>query len=137
MQVTGPSSLLQILLAANQAKRETTVPFTAKPEAMPAPVPTGVETPVQSVQMLVALATMTPERAVERRRRMAKQAERGLDALEMLQAALVIGTGHGEPAAQLESWADDRSPLDDPELEEIMAEIDLRVQVELAKLERE
>jgi hypothetical protein len=136
MQVNGPSSLLQILLAT-QAKRETAVPFAAKPEALPAPVPTGVETPVQSVQMLVALAAMTPERSVERRRRLVKQAERGLDALEMLQAALVIGTNSGEPAAQLRNWAEDRAPLEDPELEGIMDEIDLRIQVELAKLERE
>lgn len=136
MQVNAPSALLQLLFA-NQAKRETVVPFVSEPAARPAPVSSGVETPVQSVQMLVALAAMTPERSVERRRRLVKHAEKGLDALEMLQAALVIGTGHDQPAAQLKRWADDRLPPEDPELDGILDEIDLRIQVELAKLERE
>jgi hypothetical protein len=135
MQVNAPSSLLQILLAA-PAKRDTPASFATEPAILSAPPASALETPVQSVQMLVALAAVTPAPGIERRRRLAKDAQKALDALEMLQVALVVGVGHAEPAAQLKEWVDGRTAPDDPALAGIMDEIDLRAQVELAKLKR-
>lgn len=136
MQVNAPSSLLQILLA-NQAKQATAAPFVPEPAAQPAPAQPTIATPAQSVQMLVTLAAAARPPELERRRRLAKEAERGLDALEMLQAALVVGVSAVEPTRELRNWSEGRTRPDDPELAEVMDEIDLRIQVELAKRERD
>jgi DhnA family fructose-bisphosphate aldolase class Ia len=136
MQVNAPSSLLQILLAS-QAKRPAAAAFPSELAAQPSPVASGIAAPSPSVQMLVALAAVTPASIPERRRRVVREAEKAMDALEMLQAALVVGVGSAEPIAQLQSWTEGRPHLDDPELAELLDEIDLRVQVELAKLRRE
>ena len=134
MQVNGPTSLLQVLLAT-QAKRTAAVSFAPEIPAQAAAPQSTVATPAQSVQMLVTLAQAMPP--VERRRRAAREAEKGLDALEMLQAALVVGTGATTPVEDLKNWSENRARPDDPELAEIMDEIDLRIQVELAKRERD
>lgn len=133
MQVQGPTSLLQMLLA-QEVKRTTAAPFTREAAAQPAPPQAQVTTPTQSVQMLVTLATAMQE--PERRRRAVREAEKALDALEMLQAALIIGVTAPDPVPELENWSQNRTPPEDPELAGILDEIDLRVQVELAKRER-
>lgn len=136
MQVNALSSLLQTLLA-NPAKRATPAAFAPEASALPTPAASTVAAPAQSVQMLVTLAAATLPPDLERRRRIAKKAEKGLTALEALQAALVVGVGSAEPARELRAWVEERTPSDDPELERLMDEIDLRAQVELAKRERE
>jgi hypothetical protein len=133
MQVQGPTSLLQLLLA-QETKRAVAAPFVPEPTAQPAPAQAQVTTPTQSVQMLVTLATAMQE--PERRRRAVREAEKALDALEMLQAALIIGVSSPDPVPELENWSQNRTRPEDPELAEILDEIDLRVQVELAKRER-
>ena len=90
--------------------------------------------PVQSVEMLVALAAVDPER--ERRRRMAQQAEQGLDELEQLHQELVAGTPSVERLSALKAWAKSIGQPDDAALAELVRDIELRVLVELAKLER-
>jgi hypothetical protein len=135
MQVNGPTSLLQVLLAT-EAKRPAAAPFVAEPAAPPMAPQAQVATPAQSVQMLVTLAATMQE--PERRRRIAAQeAEKGLDALGMLQAALIVGVSSAEPVRELKHWSENRVVPEDPELAEIMDEIDLRIQVELAKRERD
>jgi len=106
-------------------------------EELPAAVAQGAApvTPVQSVEMLVAMAAVDPER--ERRRRMAQQADEGLDQLELLHADMV---GGAEPSSQrlaaLKTWAQSIGKPDDAELAQLIHDIELRVLVELAKLER-
>lgn len=134
MQVNGPTSLLQVLLAT-QAKRPPAASFAPELPAQAAAPHAAVATPAQSVQMLVTLAQTMPP--IERRRRAAREAEKGLDALEMLQAALVVGTGAAAPVEDLRNWSENRACPDDPALAELMDEIDLRIQVELAKRERD
>ena len=90
--------------------------------------------PVQSVEMLVALAAVDPER--ERRRRMAQQAEQGLDELEQLHQEMVAGTPSVERLSALKAWAKSIGQPDDAALAELVRDIELRVLVELAKLER-
>ncbi|MFZ5746618.1 MAG: flagellar assembly protein FliX [Pseudomonadota bacterium] len=100
---------------------------------LPAPATTqqqqGVAAP--SVQMLVALAAADP--TVERRRRMAVDAERGLDALDRLHAELLSGTAGPERLQDIAEWAKSIDSPEDPVLADIMRDIDLRVRVELAK----
>jgi hypothetical protein len=90
--------------------------------------------PVQTVEMLVALAAVDPER--ERRRRMAKQAEQGLDELEQLHREMAAGTPSVERLSALKAWAKSIGKPDDAALAELVRDIELRVLVELAKLER-
>ena len=136
MQINGLSSLLQSLLA-DTSRPAAPAPFVSETPAPPPAAQPTVGSPAQSVQMLVTLAAAAIPPQLERRRHLTKKAERGLDALEMLQAALVTGVGAAEPVRELRSWMEERSPADDPQLAAIMDEIDLRIQVELAKLERD
>lgn len=136
MQVNAISSLLQTLLAS-PAKPPSAVPFAPEPAAQPALAHPTIGNPTQSVQMLVTLAAAAMPPELERRRRITKQAQKGLDALEMLQAALVIGVSPAEPVRELRSWMEELTPSEDPALDALMNEIELRIQVELAKHERE
>ncbi|MEW9854521.1 flagellar assembly protein FliX [Novosphingobium rhizovicinum] len=137
MQINAVSSLLQILLA-NEAKRATAAPVPSfEPPVPTAVAPATVGSPTQSVQMLVTLAAAMVPPEQERRRRVTKEAEKVLDALQMLQAALVVGVGATEPIKELRSWSEERTLPEDAELAALMDDLDLRVQVELAKLERE
>ena len=136
MQVNALSSLLQTLLAS-PVKPTTSVPFAPEPAAQPVLAHPTVGNPTQSVQMLVTLAAVGMPPEVERRRRITKRAQKGLDSLEMLQAALVIGVSSAEPVRELRSWMEEQTPSEDPEIDALMGEIDLRIQVELAKLERD
>jgi hypothetical protein len=90
--------------------------------------------PVQSVEMLVALAAVDPER--EKRRRMAQKAEEGLDKLEALHAEIVGGQPSAERLEGLAAWAKSIGKPDDTQLADLIRDIELRVLVELAKLER-
>jgi hypothetical protein len=105
-------------------------------EELPAAVAQGAApvSPVQSVEMLVALAAVDPER--ERRRRMAQQAEEGLDQLEQLHQDLAAGEPNSERLAALKAWAKSIGEPDDSALADLVRDIELRVLVELAKLER-
>lgn len=136
MQVNAISSLLQTLLAS-PAKPGAAVPFAPEPMGQPVQGHPTLATPTQSVQMLVTLAAAAMPPEVERRRLVAKKAQKGLDALEMLQAALVLGVSPSEPVRELRSWLEESISSDDTEVEALIGEIDLRIQVELAKLERE
>lgn len=137
MQVNAISSLLQSLLAASPAKPAAPMPLAPEATAPASHPPPSLAAPTQSVQMLVTLAAATLPPELERRRRLGKAAEKGLDALDMLQVALITGVGAAEPVRELRSWIEERASGDDAELNELMDEIDLRAQVELAKRERE
>jgi hypothetical protein len=87
--------------------------------------------PTTSVEMLVALASVDP--AVERRRKLAAEADRGLGLLERLYQDL---QGDGVLPARLDelsAWVERFAVPDDPELAEVARDIEVRVRVELAK----
>ncbi|MBR0550945.1 flagellar assembly protein FliX [Stakelama marina] len=116
-----------------------TDPFAGGEEqAAPAPVPQPTAQPGQplgSLQMLVTLAAIDPEK--ERRRQMAENGKRGLDQLEALHAELVAGQLTPQRLEQLADWVRQAETPADPVLAGIMSEIELRVRVELAKLDIE
>lgn len=87
--------------------------------------------PMPSVEMLVTLAAADP--AIERRRRLAQDAGRGLDALDRLHKELVAGVAAPARLQEILEWSQGLETPDDPVLANLMAEIDLRVRVELAK----
>lgn len=85
--------------------------------------------------MLVALAAV--DEGQERRRRWAAQADRGLDALEALDAELAQGGASVERLEEIAAWVRNQSVPDDPQLARLQREVELRALVELAKLGRE
>jgi hypothetical protein len=102
----------------------------AEPPAPPPPPATPANQPV-SVQMLVTLASAEP--AIDRRRRIAIDADRGLDALTRLNEAMLAGTPAIEQLHEVAAWSAGLDLPQSPELADILKEIDLRVRVELAK----
>jgi Class II flagellar assembly regulator len=84
------------------------------------------------IDALIALQGV--EDPTERRRRAVKYGRRALDALDELKLGLLAGTLDHATMLRLKSVAGDlREPTGDPQLDQVMAEIDLRVSVELAK----
>ncbi|WP_404367727.1 flagellar assembly protein FliX [Sphingomonas sp. MMS24-J45] len=130
MRITANPALVATLL-------QTALPKAAgfavaeKIAAPPAPA-TPVAQPV-SVEMLVTLATAEP--AIERRRRAAADAERGLRALESLDRALSAGLPPVERLEEVAAWAAEEHAPQEPELAALLKDIELRVRIELAKHE--
>ena len=104
--------------------------------AAPAPRPQG-PTAAQmrnpSVAMLVTLAAADP--AIERRRKQAIDAQRGIDMLDQLHRELVAGVVSPVRLRAIVEWSETFERSDDPALAAILSDIELRVRVELAKLD--
>jgi hypothetical protein len=84
------------------------------------------------IDALIALQGV--EDPVERRRRAVKQGRRALDALDELKIGLLAGTLDNATMLRLKSVAADlHDASGDDGLDHVLAEIDLRVAVELAK----
>lgn len=128
MRITGLSAPVQnILLAA--------LPKVAAFVVADAPVPNGptaaaVGQPV-SVEMLVALAAT--ESPIDRRRRAATTADRGLRALERLDTQMLAGLPAVERLQELAALTSTLDAPSDPALADLLQEIELRMRVELAK----
>jgi hypothetical protein len=87
---------------------------------------------VGGIDALIALQGV--EDPVERRRRSIKGGRKALDALDELKLGLLGGALDQATLLRLKSVAADlKSPSGDPGLDTVLAEIDLRVEVELAK----
>ncbi len=84
------------------------------------------------IDALIALQGI--EDPVERRRRAVKHGRRALDALDELKLGLLVGTLDQATMLRLKSVAADlHDASGDDRLDQVLAEIDLRVEVELAK----
>jgi hypothetical protein len=132
MRVEGVPPLLGITAMAAGAERRSQQAFDPDQAAggTTAPGP-ALTPPTTSVEMLVALASVDP--GVERRRKMAVEAERGLVLLERLHQEAMGGDILPERLAQLAEWSASFALPDDPALAAVARDIDLRVRVELAK----
>jgi hypothetical protein len=87
--------------------------------------------PTPSVEMLVTLSAANP--GIERRRRLAQEAGRGIDALDRLHKELVAGIVGPARLQEIAEWSHSFETPDDPVLASLLSDIDLRVRVELAK----
>jgi len=100
----------------------------------PLPQNTNAAQPLNpSVAMLVTLAAADP--AIERRRKQSVDAQRGLDQLDSLHRELVAGVVSPARLQAIVEWSESFEPSDNPVLASILADIDVRVRVELAKLD--
>jgi hypothetical protein len=102
---------------------------TSAPQAKPAAV--ALQT-LGGIDALIALQGF--EEPAERRRRAVKHGRRALDALDELKLGLLAGNLDQGTLLRLKSVATDlKGGSGDDRLDQVMAEIDLRVAVELAK----
>lgn len=101
----------------------------------PTPVATtGSAAGVSSVAALMAL--QGAEDPLEKRRRAERRGRQLLDGLDRLKVDLLEGGNAAETLSRLKaSLESEREQTDDPQLESVIDQIELRVEVELAKLE--
>lgn len=96
---------------------------------------TGSAAPLGSMDAL--LAVQGEGDLTERRRRSVKRGHTLLDALDRLKAALLSGKVESGQLQNLAAQVSSRTgPTGDPGLDDLVAHIELRAQVELAKLGR-
>ncbi len=98
-----------------------------------APASTGGVRTVAGIDALLALQGV--EAADERRRRAVKRGHTALDLLDEMKLALLAGRLEPATLAKLKNAAAElKDPSGDPRVDAVLAEIDLRVEVELAKV---
>jgi len=108
--------------------------FTVEAEA---PVRTAATTGVTAVTALDAiLALQADEFPNQRRARQARRGREALDVLEKLERALVLGHAPATLRAELEHAQRGAETTGEAGLDEVLREIDIRLAVESAKLDR-
>jgi hypothetical protein len=132
MRITGPNGAA-VLASAPQARRAGVASFSVEDNSAarpPASAPT-LRT-VGGIDALIALQGV--EDATERRRRAVKRGRGALDALDALKIGLLVGEFDTASLARLKSTtADLDESSGDSRLDGLLADIALRVEVELAK----
>jgi hypothetical protein len=125
----GPSAAT----GSSFARRSTSGTFSL-PQEEPAATPTAAGG-VRSVAGIDALLALQGVESVdERRRRAVKRGHTALDLLDEMKLALLAGRLEPSMLARLKTAAGDLKELSgDPRVDQVLAEIDLRVEVELAK----
>ena len=83
------------------------------------------------------LALQTDEPPAQRRARQARRGADALDALEKLERGLVFGRAPGSLQSEMESLRRAAEPTGEEGLDGVLREIDTRLAVELAKLDRQ
>lgn len=135
MRVLGPGVFLAAALRPEPARAGSGLPFPPPVASSPGTMPSAGTAALASLDAVLAL--QMPTDAAERRRRALRRGSDLLDRLEELHAALLEGS---LPVATLHrlrrALAHPADVPDDPALAAILGEIELRVAVELAKLER-
>lgn len=132
MRVTGPNGTA-LAAAPAAARRAAGGTFSvAEGGAAPAPSPAVALRTIGGIDALIALQGI--EDPVERRRRVVKNGRRALDALDEVKLGLLGGSLDQATMLRLKSVAADlKEGSGDERLDAVVAEIDLRVAVELAK----
>jgi Class II flagellar assembly regulator len=132
MRVYGPNGTT-IGTASSAARRPAGGTFTLTESETPQPQTATVALrALGGIDALIALQGI--EEPAERRRRAVKYGRRALDALDELKLGLLSGSLDQTTLLRLKSAATDlKDGSGDERLDQVLAEIDLRVAVELAK----
>jgi hypothetical protein len=132
MRIYGPNGT-SVAAPARPTRRAPAGGFAvAEEQETPSATATRTLTAVADIDLLVALQG-TPEPA-ERRRRAVKQGRGALDALDALKLGVLSGTLDAAALARLKAAAAGlQMPSGDPGLDDVLAQIELRAAVELAK----
>jgi len=132
MRIYGPNGT-GVVANAPQVRRSGTSAFSLDQgdAARPAASAPGLRT-VGGIDALIALQGV--EDPVERRRRAVRRGRSALDALDALKLGLLAGSLDGAALARLKGVVADLADRSgDSALDSVLAEIGLRVEVELAK----
>lgn len=136
MRISGPSST-NLASASPAARRTVGAGFAVEAEAAPrAAAPTGGPRTVGGIDALIALQGVPGlEDALERRKRAVQRGRVALDALEELKIGLLGGTLSPVLLAKLKSAAAQlQLSTGEAGLDAVLGEIELRVEVEIAKM---
>lgn len=132
MRVYGPNGTA-LTTSSVAARRASSGTFTVSEQgaAQPQAAPVALRS-VGGIDALIALQGI--EDPLERRRRVVRHGRRALDALDEVKLGLLAGTLDQATMLRLKSVAADlKEGSGDARLDSVLAEIDLRVAVELAK----
>jgi len=134
MRISGPNGPAAPA-ASTASRRATSSSFTLpQDDATPAPAGAGAVRTVGGIEALMALQGV--ESVDERRRRAVKHGHTALDLLDEMKIGLLSGRLASEMVHRLRAAAAGLKDLSgDPRIDQVLAEIDLRVEVELAKVE--
>jgi Class II flagellar assembly regulator len=134
MRISGPNGAALTTPSPN-VRRPASGPFKLSGEE--APRAAGSAAPARVIGGIdTLLALQGVEEPAERRRRAVKRGRYALDVLDELKLGLLDGTLDPSMLTRLKSVAAAlKDESGDPALDAVLAEIDLRVEVELAKAE--
>ncbi|EJW09878.1 Flagellar trans-acting factor FliX [Rhodovulum sp. PH10] len=136
MRITGPNGPAKTGTAAPASRRTGGGGGTFSLGDTTAPLQPAATSATQSLTGIEALlALQGVEDATERRKRAVGRGRSALDVLDEIKIALLAGDLDPRLLSRLQSVAASlKEPSGDPGLDGVLAEIELRVEVELAKL---
>lgn len=119
--------------ASSGTRRSASGTFSLDTETTARPAGTTGVRVIGGIDTLLALQGV--DEAGERRKKAVRRGRTALDALDALKIGLLSGTLDTAAVARLKAAASGLSePTGDPSLDNVLAEIELRVEVELAKV---
>jgi hypothetical protein len=132
MRVNGPNGT-SVVQSSHQTRRAGTTSFTLNtPDQAQGSKAGAAAHNIGGIDALLALQGV--DDIGERRKRAVKRGRHALDALDALKLGLLSGTVDTAALARLKTAAADmKDASGDPGLDAVLAEISLRVEVELAK----
>ena len=132
MRIYGPNGTILGSQAGNV--RRTSSSGFALPDAASAPETRAAVPPKAAAGIDALLAMQGIEDPVERRKRSVQRGKRALDVLDDLKIGLLSGNFDASTVTRLrDAAANLKSSSGDPGLDSVLSEIELRVEVELAK----
>jgi hypothetical protein len=133
MRIYGPSGA-SIGTPAGNSRRSSGSGFSL-PESSTAAESRPASAPKSVANIDALLALQGVEDPTERRKRAVRRGRTALDVLDDLKLGLLAGTLDNATVQRLRSAAAEiKSSSGDPALDQVLAEIELRVEVELAKV---
>lgn len=133
MRIYGPNGPIATTSAAVTRRSSATFSLTEE-TSHPAPASASSPRPIGGMEALLALQEV--DDVTQRRRRAVTRGRTALDVLEELKLGLLAGVLDQAVLGRLQSAASRlKHASGDPSLDGVLAEIELRVEVELAKMD--
>jgi hypothetical protein len=133
MRIYGPNGTT-IGSSGASAKRTSSTGFSLLPDATTTPESRSASAPRAAGNIDALMALQGVEDPVERRKRSVARGKGALDVLDALKIGLLSGNFNASTVSRLrDAAASLKSSSGDPGLDTVLAEIELRVEVELAK----
>jgi hypothetical protein len=132
MRIYGPNGTLGS--APTNVRRTSSTGFALPEDTASAPESRAVMAPKTAANIDALLAMQGVEDPVERRKRSVQRGKGALDVLDDLKIGLLSGNFNAATVSRLrDAAANLKSSSGDPGLDAVLSEIELRVEVELAK----